>query len=230
MKKYMIAVLLVVVLACAGVFTVKREFYVYATSETESFFYTIFDVKKQIEPYVHRQCFSWRADGDKSGWREASHFRTFHENFVMRDQDWIVLLTSLHQTLAGQLSLNGSRVLRRIGSAEKSFGFDYAVGNTLGTVMVYPTKVGAACFDCANVSAEEVAVRLDIFVRETWYEWKPEGAAVEKFVKDRLFEKTPSAEEDTDLKLESDRSHNPTCADGIRTKLLEKQFSYPFEM
>ena len=225
MKKLLLVLLLVGLVGFAITVAVKRRFYVYASSETESIFFKVFDVKSQIKPYVRQQCLSWRSDGGQSGWRSASHVREFHENVVIKANEWMLFTTNLKQVLSAQLSVNSTHIIRPIDDAGTDFGFDYAEGNTLGTVMVYPATVASGCSSCASVASDEVAVTLDVFMQEKRYDVKPTAAIVERFVKDRTFEKIISAGKDMSLAGDFSRatkSPDIVCADVIRAKLLEK--------
>lgn len=225
MKKLFLVLLLIGSVGFTVAVGVKRRFYVYASPETESIFFKVFDVKSQIKPYVRQQCLSWRSDGGQSGWRTASHVREFHENVVIKNTEWMLFTTTLKQALSAQLSVNGTHIIHSFGDAETDFGFDYAEGNTLGTVTVYPAKVAADCLNCASVASDEAAVTLDVFMHEQRYDGKLTAAIVEKFVRDRTFEKMASREEDTSLVGDfshSTSSHNIACADVTRSKLLEK--------
>lgn len=225
MKKLVLVLLLVGLVGFTVTMAVKRRFYVYASAETESAFFKVFEGKSQIKPYVRRHCLSWQSDGGQSGWRSASHVREFHENIVVKANESTLLTTNLQRLLSGQLSLNGTHILRTFGDAETGFGFDYAEGNTLGTVTVYPIKVPAGCFECVSVALDEVAVRLDVSIQEERFAVKPTAATIEKFIQDRTFEKLASEGEDSSLVADfsrSTKSHAVACADAFRARLLEK--------
>jgi hypothetical protein len=225
MKKLLLISLLIGLVGVAGTIAVKHRFYISASAETETTFFKLFDLKSQIKPYVRKHSLSWSSDGGKSGWRTALHVREFHENFVVKPEERILLTASLKEILAAQLSVNGTRVIRAIGDAQTAFGFDYAEGNTLGTVMVYATQLGTECLHCASGASDEEATMLDVSIQEERYDAKPNAAMIEKFVKDRAFEKTASQGEDTSLAASLSRSmnsHDVSCANALRARLLEK--------
>jgi hypothetical protein len=107
--------------------------------------------------------------------------KEFIELFVIASGNRVPLMLDVQRDIKSSLALQGGKIVRQVGHAPERFQFDYAAGQSRGTVVVEPLFVVDPKIVEGPYAARgpaESAVKLHIRLTETWY--KASDRACEK--------------------------------------------------
>lgn len=151
---------------------------VYPSPQNESTFLRAYDPKAVVRPFFALEGYSEsRESGGGAGTKFVTHSAGFGEHFTMRADQADSLMVAVNNDISQRLLLNGARILNQSWTPSIGFRYQYATGNSIGSLTVQPLSPGAIRRNMPLPSGLE-DVSLNIDVREQWFpEGTPQGMA-----------------------------------------------------
>jgi hypothetical protein len=141
--------------------------------DKESAFFAKYTPEHVIQPFLCNQSFGRGGEpGGGSDKRSVNHEALFFWTFAMRSDKELALMTELNDDAYHQLILNGARGLSRNGSPQTGFRYDYALGNTTGTVTIPPIQPGPT-HRATSLPSGMVDVLAKVDLKEQWSPEQP---------------------------------------------------------
>jgi hypothetical protein len=139
------------------------------TPETKSAFLTNYNPEHVIQPFLCTHSFGQGSrNGGGADNNSVSHDVGFFWSFAMRSDKESDLMSELNDDVYDQLILNGARVLNRSGNLSTGFRYDYALGNTTGTVTIPPIQ-SAPAHRATPLPSGVVDVLAKVDLKEQWF-------------------------------------------------------------
>ncbi len=166
-----VAVVIVVIVVAAAVqnsLTVSIS-----TADTESAFFRSFTPDNVVKRFSCQSGMSLSGGSAGAEIGYATHEKDFDQYFAIQANDWLPLITSLHEDVSSQLRADGAQLLRESGSLAEGFRVEYKIGKSRGVVGVEPLKtVDASTHVLGSRGGCKggIAVRLRLSVEEKYYQ------------------------------------------------------------
>lgn len=151
----------------------------YPTPETESAFLKNYTPKSVIDRFEERGESSTYSNhkGGSAGSKSVTHSAGFEWHFAMRSEKWMPLMEDLEDDVHAQLMGSGAQILNQVGDARDGFHFQYKLGNSFGTLTIFPLRFDSAIHRVMPLCPGLVDVDARIEQAETWFP-KPPGLMI----------------------------------------------------
>jgi len=106
--------------------------------------------------------------GGGAGTKFVTHSAGFDEYFTMRADQKDSLMAAVNLDVSQRLLGSGARILNQSGTPSTGSHFEYAIGNTIGSIAIQPISPGAVHRNMPLPDGFE-DVTLDIALREQWF-------------------------------------------------------------
>lgn len=148
----------------------------YPTPETESAFLKSYTPKSVIERFGEPGENSAHNDhkGGMAGSESVTHSAGFEWQFAMRPEKWTLLMHALQDDVHSQLVGSGAQILKQSGDDRDGFHFEYKLGNSVGTLTIFPLRIDSAIHRAMPIRPGLVDTDARIEQSETWFP-KPPG-------------------------------------------------------
>ena len=143
---------------------------VYPGPQNESAFLRAYDLKAVARPFMapDPSLSEGRESGGGAGTKFVAHSAGFDEYFTMRADQKGLLIVAVNDDISQRLILSGARILNQSGTPSTGFQFEYATGNTIGSITIKPISPGAVQRNMPLPTGLE-DVSLNIAIREQWF-------------------------------------------------------------
>ncbi len=142
----------------------------YPSLKNESAFLRAYDPKSVVRQFIYQHESYGEGDGSGggAGTKFVMHDSHFDEHFTMRTDQKDPLMVAVGHDASQELTLNGAQILSQSGTPSTGFHFQYAIGNSIGSISIDPPAPGTVHRNMPLPDGFE-DVSLNIDVREHWF-------------------------------------------------------------